>query len=79
MSAPYNLSNPNFGFIRQTMEMFENLDNRKCNKDSYTCPHAGCQAKWDESKKYFMCPCHGSQFDKDGKVLRGPAKDDLSC
>jgi cytochrome b6-f complex iron-sulfur subunit len=38
---------------------------------SLTCTHLGCTV---ESKPDgFTCPCHGSQFDPQGKVLRGPA------
>jgi len=35
------------------------------------CPHLGCQPRWDQEK--FACPCHGSFFDRTGKVLQGPA------
>ena len=37
------------------------------------CPHLGCGYHWDDEKKEFLCPCHGSIFDLDGKVLGGPA------
>jgi len=37
------------------------------------CTHLGCAYHWDESKKNFICPCHTSAFDIDGKVLGGPA------
>jgi cytochrome b6-f complex iron-sulfur subunit len=29
-------------------------------------------------KKQFICPCHGSQFDNQGLVTKGPAKKSLS-
>jgi len=38
---------------------------------SLICTHLGCIIK--ESKTGFDCPCHGSKFDKEGKVLGGPA------
>lgn len=38
---------------------------------SLTCTHLGCEVKPTESG--FACPCHGSLYDPDGKVLRGPA------
>lgn len=38
-----------------------------------TCTHAGCVVQWQGAKKNFTCPCHGSVFDVDGKVLQGPA------
>jgi cytochrome b6-f complex iron-sulfur subunit len=38
---------------------------------SLVCPHLGCTV---ESKPDgFACPCHGSRFDPQGKVMRGPA------
>jgi len=37
------------------------------------CPHLGCRPKWNAADALFECPCHGSQFDLDGKVKRGPA------
>lgn len=37
------------------------------------CTHLGCAYHWDESQRVFSCPCHGSRFSIDGKVLTGPA------
>lgn len=37
------------------------------------CPHLGCHYHWDAQSKHFVCPCHGSVFDVDGKVVAGPA------
>jgi cytochrome b6-f complex iron-sulfur subunit len=28
---------------------------------------------WNAAANKFMCPCHGSQYDAAGKVVRGPA------
>jgi cytochrome b6-f complex iron-sulfur subunit len=33
----------------------------------------GCVVPWNKAENKFMCPCHGSQYDKNGKVVRGPA------
>ncbi|GAB4296340.1 MAG: Rieske (2Fe-2S) protein [Myxococcota bacterium] len=38
---------------------------------SSTCTHLGCIISKNDSG--FACPCHGSVFDKDGKVKGGPA------
>jgi cytochrome b6-f complex iron-sulfur subunit len=38
-----------------------------------TCSHQGCVLKWQPAKKALVCPCHGSTFGADGKVLQGPA------
>jgi cytochrome b6-f complex iron-sulfur subunit len=42
---------------------------------SLICTHLGCTV---ESKpREFVCPCHGSRYDVDGKVTLGPAADSL--
>ena len=37
------------------------------------CTHLGCVVPWNVNENKFMCPCHGSQYDSTGKVVRGPA------
>ncbi len=37
------------------------------------CTHLGCGYRWEEEKSIFLCPCHASVFDINGKVLSGPA------
>jgi cytochrome b6-f complex iron-sulfur subunit len=43
-----------------------------------TCPHLGCSYAFDDGKRHFVCPCHGSEFALDGAVLHGPATNPLS-
>ena len=38
---------------------------------SLVCTHLGCGV--EKKAQDFSCPCHGSRFDKDGNVARGPA------
>jgi cytochrome b6-f complex iron-sulfur subunit len=40
---------------------------------SHTCSHLECLFDWDTGAGCFVCPCHGSQFDRFGRVLAGPA------
>ena len=42
------------------------------------CPHLGCALKWNSREHSWDCPCHGSRFAEDGRLLDGPATDDLS-
>jgi cytochrome b6-f complex iron-sulfur subunit len=37
------------------------------------CTHLGCVVPWNKAANKYMCPCHGSQYDQTGKVVRGPA------
>ena len=37
------------------------------------CTHLGCVVPWVPAANKFMCPCHGSQYNNEGKVVRGPA------
>ena len=37
------------------------------------CPHLGCRFLWDDAGNKFACPCHGSQFTREGEHTAGPA------
>ena len=37
------------------------------------CPHLGCALKWNEAERSWDCPCHGSRFTEEGRVLDNPA------
>lgn len=42
---------------------------------SSTCTHLGCNVR--HAGRGFECPCHGSRFDDNGQVVRGPAPSPL--
>lgn len=41
------------------------------------CPHMGCALKWNPQEHSWDCPCHGSRFAEDGKLLDNPATGNL--
>lgn len=52
----------------------------KTNNDTYIasllkCTHRGCEL--NVGGGIYTCPCHGSEFSTTGKVLEGPADQDL--
>jgi carotenoid phi-ring synthase / carotenoid chi-ring synthase len=44
---------------------------------SLSCTHQGCTVHQQGDSAGFQCPCHGAAYDDKGKVLRGPAQQDL--
>ncbi len=40
---------------------------------SPVCPHLGCAPQWTPDKKEFICPCHHSIYQLNGKRIGGPA------
>ncbi|MDX2141365.1 MAG: Rieske 2Fe-2S domain-containing protein [Chloroflexota bacterium] len=49
------------------------LEDESINVLYAVCTHLGCLPKWAEAEELFKCPCHGSQFQRDGQWVTGPA------
>ncbi|MEP1152571.1 MAG: Rieske (2Fe-2S) protein [Balneola sp.] len=54
-----------------------NIDGSTYRAFSSVCTHTGCTDSWTFSSSEFICNCHGSRFDTQGQVVRGPATSDL--
>jgi len=65
------------------IEVNKNLYGAYCDENynlhlvSAKCTHVGCTIKWNNDEKSWDCPCHGSRFTYEGKVLNGPANVNL--
>jgi Rieske Fe-S protein len=52
-------------------------DDGRLSACSAVCTHMGCLVTWNPAERSWDCPCHGSRFDAQGRVLEGPAVRDL--
>lgn len=41
------------------------------------CPHLGCALKWNKAEHSWDCPCHGSRFTQEGRLLDNPANGNM--
>lgn len=60
----------------KAQKLFIYRDHESMKAVSAVCTHLGCTIQ--RSSEGFECPCHGSCYSEDGKVLSGPAPRALS-
>lgn len=39
---------------------------------STVCTHFGCTVAYSRAENTFQCPCHGGEYDAEGRVIAGP-------
>lgn len=71
----YKLSHKNL--IKDVGISVKGLVNGHFRKKTVKCPHMGCELKWNQDEQCFECPCHGSRFDENGKLLDDPAQNGI--
>ena len=52
-------------------------ENGNIHKVDITCPHMGCELKFNQAETTWDCPCHGSRFNHTGNIVSGPAHHNL--
>jgi Rieske Fe-S protein len=53
--------------------VYRDDDSGEVHAVSVRCSHMGCLLRFNSAERSWDCPCHGSRFDVDGRVLEGPA------
>ncbi len=74
------IKNGDAGIIKmdgETIGVYKN-DSGKLYAVDTRCPHLGCQLEWNPIELTWDCPCHGSRFDIEGKLIEDPAQKDLA-
>jgi Rieske Fe-S protein len=74
MSAIHDDLSPGQGKVTEQHVALSRDEQGKLHAVSSVCTHMGCDVEWNGADKTWDCPCHGSRFAPDGKVLRGPAQ-----
>jgi len=68
------------GALKYVAYSFKNIStfiSSKIHHHSYKCSHLHCNLKKNPLSETWDCPCHGSRFDENGKIINGPAKKDF--
>lgn len=52
-------------------------ENHQLHAVNSACTHIKCTVGWNAFEKSWDCPCHGTRYSFEGKMLNGPARKDL--
>lgn len=55
-------------------ESIKGLSKGLFGKKENRCTHMGCKLEWNPEEESWDCPCHGSRFSSEGKLIDDPAK-----
>ena len=72
------MMNNAFKSIQGLIKGYMHINNKKNNDVTQICPHMGCKLIYNEIEETWDCPCHGSKFNKNGKVIDSPANKDIT-
>ncbi len=63
-----NRNGQKYGVYRKTEDRYYFISTK--------CPHLGCSLEWNPNELTWDCPCHGSRFDYQGRLISNPAMRD---
>ncbi|MFS7928400.1 putative plastoquinol--plastocyanin reductase [Helianthus anomalus] len=66
VSAQKHLGDPTYLIVENNTRLAKHGINAACTQ-------LGCIVPWNTIEKRFMCPCHSSQYNNEGPVIKGPA------
>lgn len=77
--SPLRMSSKNSAghVLNETGHAVRGLVGGKEEQKVHRCTHLGCHLTWNPEEETYDCPCHGSRYDKYGRLLDGPAQKDL--
>lgn len=76
LSAIQNGEGKIMGLNEENVGVYRNNEG-KLHIVSAQCTHVKCTLGWNSDELTWDCPCHGSRFTYEGKVINGPANRDL--
>ena len=76
VNSYYDFYPKNIKIVNKKIGIYKD-DKKKDHKVCINCPHMKCGLIFNTVDKTWDCPCHGSRFNIDGKVIKGPSVDNI--